>query len=153
MKEINYFKDGKIQKVNANYFTGSTKLSEISSILKTKESKIYHVKFLNGARTKLHNHTGGQLLIVTKGEGSLELFRKIGKGNSTFKIRKKEKIKLKIGSIIYIPPKVLHTHGSVNKKSKIFSHIAINFYPSKNTEPKTTWFESDFKQNVTEKLQ
>ena len=152
MKEINYFKDGKIKKVDSNYFTGNTRLSELSDILKAKESKIYHVKFPNGARTKLHYHTGGQLLIVTKGKGSLELFKKNGKGISAFKIQKKEKIKLKLGSIAYIEPKVLHTHGSV-KKDEIFSHIAINFYPSRNAEPKTTWFESDFKQNVTRKLQ
>jgi len=152
MNVINSFRVGKIEKKNPNWFIGKPGLTEISTHLKAKESKIYLVKFPNGARTKLHSHTGGQLLIVTKGKGSLELFKKIGKGNSKFKIKKQEKTKLKSGSIAYIPPKILHTHGSV-KKNQLFSHIAINFFPQKNSVPKTTWYESDFIHNVTKKLQ
>ena len=59
-----------------------------------------------------------------------------------------ERINLKEGDTVYIPAKTLHTHGSVNKK-KTFSHIAINILPKKNSEYKTTWYESDFKTTVT----
>ena len=151
MKDINFIKDGVPQKVNPNYFTGKTRLAELSTKLKTKESKIYHVNFFKGAKTKLHFHAGAQLLIVTKGIGSLVFFKKIGKGRSKFKIQQKEKINLKTGSIAYIPPKILHTHGSI-RKNQTFSHIAVNFYPSKNVEPKTVWYESDFKRQVSKIL-
>ena len=49
---------------------------------------MYHVVFKKSARTKLHYHTGGQLLIVTKGNGSLVLYNKKNRGISKFKISK-----------------------------------------------------------------
>jgi hypothetical protein len=42
----------------------------------------------------------------------------------------------------------LHTHGSTDKNTS-FSHIAINSFPEKNREPKTIWYESDFKSKVS----
>jgi len=150
MKKRNIFAKGKQVKVNPNYFTGKTNLREISNIVNSKEQKIYHVIFQNGSKTKLHQHTGGQLLIATKGLGSLTMYKKIGKGKSKFNIRKLEEIKLKVGDIVYIPSKRLHTHGSIRKSD--FSHIAINSFPSKNTEPKTVWYESDFKSFVSKIL-
>ena len=68
-----------------------------------------------------------------------------------FWIYKLEYINLSKGDCIHIPAKKLHTHGSVNKNED-FAHIAINSFPKKNSEPKTTWYESDFKTNVTERL-
>ena len=55
------------------------------------------------------------------------------------------------GDCVHIPANELHTHGSINK-NEYFAHIAINSFPRKNTEPKTIWFESDFKSKVTERL-
>ncbi len=81
----------------------------------------------------------------------LAFYKQIGKGRSNFKIKKIKTTPLKVGDIAYIPAKVLHTHGSTNKKQD-FSHIAINSSPIKNKEPKTTWFESDFKSKVSEIL-
>ena len=60
-----------IKKVKKDYFTGSVILREISGITKPSEHDIYHVIFKKSTRTKLHFHTGGQMLIVTKGRGSL----------------------------------------------------------------------------------
>ncbi len=150
MKKRNVFAKGKHAKVNPNYFTGKTNLWEVSNIVNSKEQKIYHVIFKNGSKTKLHQHTGGQLLITTKGLGSLTMYKKIGKGKSKFNIKKLEEIKLKVGDVVYIPSKRLHTHGSIRKSD--FSHIAINSFPSKNTEPKTVWYESDFKSSVSKIL-
>ena len=87
MKKRNIFSKGKQVKVNPNYFTGKTNLWEISNIVNSKEQKIYHVIFKNGSKTKLHQHTGGQLLITTKGLGSLTMYKKIGKGKSKFNIK------------------------------------------------------------------
>ena len=123
-------------------------MTDLSSVVNSPEHKIFHVKFLKGGKTKLHYHTGDQLLIVTKGRGRLEFFKRVSVGKSKFQIKPIQNTNLKEGDIVHIPPKTLHTHGSISKK-QIFSHIAINSYPSKNQEPKTIWYESDFKRFVT----
>ena len=136
-----------VKKVKTDYFTGPVKLHEISGITKPNEHDMYHVIFKKSSRTKLHFHTGGQLLIVTKGNGSLVYYKKIGSGISKFKISKTKMINLKYGDVVYIPPKILHTHGSV-KSDSVFSHLAVNFYSKKNRKPKTVWYESDLRSNV-----
>jgi len=146
----NIFSKGKIRKVAPEYFTGPIFARELST-LQSPEHKIYHVTFKKGSKTKLHYHQGGQTLIVTKGRGKLVYFKKTSKGRSKFKIKKLKEIKLKIGDIAYIPSKKLHVHGSISKNQN-FSHIAINSSPIKNLEPKTTWFESDFKSIVSKML-
>ena len=150
MKKSNIYLPGDKREINPDWFTGKVHMKDISSKIKSKEQDIYHVYFENGAKTKMHLHNGNQILIVTKGDGSLETFRKYGTKDTDFKIKRIEKISLKEGDIVYIPSKTLHTHGSSSKKT--FSHIAINILPAKNTEYKTTWYESDFKTNVTKKI-
>ncbi|KFM15151.1 Cupin domain containing protein [Marine Group I thaumarchaeote SCGC AAA799-O18] len=140
-----------VKKVKVNYFTGPVKLHEISGITKPIEHDMYHVIFRNSARTKLHYHTGGQLLIVTKGNGSLVFYNKKSSGVSKFRISRTKMINLNYGDTVYIPAKMLHTHGSV-KKNQIFSHIALNFHPTKYTKPRTIWFESDLRSIVTGKI-
>ena len=139
------------KKAKINYFTGKIVAKDISAKIKPSTEKIYHVTFKNGARTKLHFHDAGQTLIVTKGKGSLVTYKKIGTGMKNFKIKKLESINLNKGDCVYIPAKKLHTHGSI-KKNEEFSHVAVNSFPKKNSEPKTIWYESDFKTSVTEKL-
>ena len=134
-----------------NYFTGTVIAKDISTVIKPKEEKIYHVSFQNGARTKIHYHDAGQVLIVTNGIGSLVLYKKLSNGKKKFKISIQQSISLKKDDLVYIPKNILHTHGAINKKRK-FSHIAINSYPQRNIEPKTIWYESDFKKNVTDRL-
>ena len=58
---------------------------------------------------------------------------------------------MKTGDCVHIPAQKLHSHGSINKKVD-FSHIAINSFPKNNVEPKTIWYESDFKSRVTKRL-
>ena len=109
----------------------------------------YVLKFHKGARTKIHAHTSGQMLIVTGGTGSLITYS----GNSKkipFKVKIKEKIPLRKGSIAYVPAGTLHTHGSV-KKSEIFSHIALNL-ADKRGAFKTLWYESDLAGMVIKKI-
>ena len=136
-----------VKKVKKDYFTGPVTLREISGITKPNEHDMYHVIFKKSARTKLHFHTGGQLLIVTRGNGSLVYYKKISGGVTKFKISKTKMINLKCGDVVYIPPKILHTHGSV-KRDSIFSHLAVNFYSKMNRKPKTVWYESDLRSNV-----
>ena len=135
------------KKAKANYFTGVISAKDISAAIKPATEKIYHVTFKNGSRTKLHYHDGGQTLIVTKGCGSLILYHKFGKAKENFTVKITKKIRLKIGDCVHIPAMKLHTHGSTNKKTN-FSHVAINSFPRKNKEPKTIWYDSDFKHSV-----
>ncbi len=97
----------------------------------------------------MHLHDGNQVLIATKGKGSLEVFRRYGTSKNNFKIKKTQKIILNEGDIVHIPASTLHTHGSIDKK-KTFSHIAINILPRKNAPYETIWYESDFKSKVSE---
>ncbi|NWJ22013.1 cupin, partial [Marine Group I thaumarchaeote] len=113
-----------VKKVKTDYFTGPIELHEISGITKPNEHDMYHVIFKKSARTKLHFHTGGQLLIVTRGSGSLVYYKKISRGVTKFKISKTKMIKLNNGDVVYIPPKILHTHGS-NRINSVFSHLAV----------------------------
>lgn len=148
MKKSNIFSPGDQRKINPDWFTGKVHMKDVSSKIKSKQQGIFHVYFHNGAKTKLHSHNGNQILVATKGEGSLEIFRKYGTRKTKFKIKRTEKINLKEGDTVFIPSKTFHTHGSSNKK-KTFSHIAFNILPSKNAEYKTTWYESDFKSTVS----
>ena len=147
MKKTNISGTGDKRKVNPDWFTNKTWMKVLSEKIKAKDQDIYHVHFKNGSRTKLHQHNGNQILLVVKGNGSLEIFRKYGSSKFNFKIRKTEKISLNEGDIVHIPAKTLHTHGSIDKK-KEFSHLAINILPKKNTTYKTEWYESDFKTKV-----
>ena len=140
-----------VKKVKTDYFTGPVKLHEISGVTKPNEHDMYHVIFKKSARTKLHFHTGGQLLIVTRGSGSLVYYKKISRGVTKFKISKTKMIKLSNSDVVYIPPKILHTHGSIRKNS-VFSHLAVNFYSKKNRKPKTVWYESDLRSKVISKI-
>ncbi len=140
-----------VKKVKKNYFTGPIKIQEISTVTRPNEHDMYHVKFLKSSRTKLHYHSGAQLLIVTKGTGSLILYKKKDHATSKFQIKITKTINLKNGDVSYIPAKTLHTHGAI-KNEKMFSHIAINFYPNKNNAVKTVWFESDLKSNLFHKI-
>ncbi len=148
MKKSNIYSSGDQRKINPDWFTGRVHMKDVSSKIKSIQQGIYHVYFHNGSKTKLHWHNGNQILIATKGMGRLEIFRRYGTSRKNFKIKRTEKISLKEGDIVYIPAKTLHTHGSVNNK-KTFSNIAINILATKNSEYKTTWYESDFKSSVS----
>ena len=103
---------------------------------------MYHVHFEAGARTKLHRHDGSQILIVTEGRGSLEIYESDGAAGDVFGIRKQDATPLSSGDIVYIPAHTLHTHGSTDP-AQTFSHIAINNLPCGVGEYMTEWYESD----------
>ena len=151
MKKSNIYSPGDRRKINPEWFTEKVHMKDISSKIKSTDQGIYHVYFHNGAKTKIHSHNGNQVLIATKGRGSLEIFKKFGAQKTNFRIKRVEKINLNEGDMVHIPAKTLHTHGSIDKKNA-FSHIAINIFPKKNSEYKTTWYESDFKTKVTTKV-
>ncbi|WP_420545665.1 cupin domain-containing protein [Nitrosopumilus sp.] len=149
MEKSSIFGTSDKRKINPNWFTNKTWMKVLSEKIKSRDQDIYHVHFEKGSKTKLHWHNGNQVLIATKGKGSLEIFKRYGTSNKEFTIKKIQTISLKEGDIVHIPAKTLHTHGSVDKK-KEFAHIAINILARKNAQYKTVWYESDFKNKVSD---
>ncbi len=72
---------------------------------------IANVTFEPGCRNNWHiHHKGGQILLVTAGEG---YYQEWGKPVQL----------LKVGDVVNIPPEVKHWHGA--RKNSWFSHLAI----------------------------
>ena len=136
------------RQVNKDWFTGKTWMKVVSERIRSEGHDIYHVHFERGSRTKLHSHNGNQILIATKGAGSLEIFRRFGTKKTEFGIKMTKKIALREGDIVHIPAGVLHAHGSTDRRRE-FAHIAINVLPKRNAEYKTVWYESDFRSKVS----
>ncbi len=133
--------DKKLMEKTKKYFVGHIVLQDISKIIRSKEQKIYHVTFKKGARTKLHYHQAGQILIPTGGRGTLVIYSSRQTG-ANIKIKKTERISLVKGDAVYIPARKLHWHGAMKKND--FLHIAINAKLPGYKEAKTIWYESDF---------
>jgi len=144
----NIYTLGNRRKINPDWFTGPVHMKDVSSTISSKGHDIYHVYFKNGAKTKLHAHNGDQILIVTSGRGSLELFKKLQNKKSHFAIKKTQTTPLVTGDMVFIPKKTLHTHGSTSKKHD-FSHIALNIIPSRSAKYQTTWYDSNFKNQAS----
>ena len=134
--------DKKLMERAKNYFIGQVMIQDISKIIQSKEEKLYYVTFIKGAKTKLHHHEAGQILIPTGGKGVLAIYKKIRQNHSGIKIKKIERISLAKGDAVYIPAGKLHWHGASSKKN--LSHIAINAKLPGYKEAKTVWYESDF---------
>jgi len=131
----------KLMNKTKNYFIGKVVLQDVSKIIGSKEQKMYHVTFKKGAKTKLHYHEAGQILIPTGGKGTLVLYKNTGLRNK-LRIKKIAKTSLSKGDSVYIPAKKLHWHGAVGQRN--FSHIAINAKLPGYKQAKTIWYESDF---------
>ena len=106
-----------------NFFTGTTYLSRLSENDTTWNSSIANVTFEPDARTNWHKHSGGQILLVTAGEG-------------LFQEKDKPVQIIKKGDTIRIAPNIIHWHGAA--PNKWFAHISIETNLPDNT---TTWLE------------
>ena len=107
----------------SQFFTGTTHLKMLVEKDTIWNSSIGNVTFDKGARTNWHKHSGGQLLLVTAGEGR-------------YQAKGKEIQILKAGDVVKIPPEVEHWHGAT--PDSWFSHLAISTNPQTS---KTTWLE------------
>ncbi len=136
------------REVNPDWFTGKVWMKDVSAKIGSTDH-IYHVHFKGGARTKIHQHNGSQVLIATSGKGSLALFRRLGEGAADFGIEKTKTIRLVPGDVVFIPADALHTHGSTDDGEE-FTHIAINNLSGGSYT--TDWYESDFKSRVSQKI-
>lgn len=134
--------DSALVKSKKKYFVGDAWLNDISLKLKIQGEKAYLANFNNGARTKVHYHQGGQILVVTKGKGMLVIYKKTDIYKNKVSIRKLSQTSLGPGDVAFIPKNTLHWHGAL--KGKNFAHIALNIFTEKAKEAQTIWYESDF---------
>lgn len=108
----------------SKFFTGTTHLNMLVTKDDVWNSSIGNVTFDAGARTNWHKHSGGQILLVTAGEGR---YQEKGKDIQI----------LKKGDVVKIPPNVEHWHGAA--PDSMFAHISIEPNIPNN---ETTWLES-----------
>src|SRR5574337_1434537 len=134
--------DSVLVKSKKKYFVGDAWLNDISLKLQIQGEKVYLANFNNGARTKVHYHQGGQILVVTRGKGMLVVYKKANINKDTVKIKKLSQTSLGEGDVAFIPKNTLHWHGAL--KGKNFANIALNIFKEKAKEAKTIWYESDF---------
>jgi len=145
MKKLNLSQlksDTALVKSKKRYFVGDAWLNDISDNLQIKGEKVYLANFNNGARTKVHYHQGGQILVVTKGKGMLVIYKKTSLKKETVKIQKLSQTNLEEGDVAFIPKNVLHWHGALKGKNLV--HIAFNIFTEKAREAQTIWYDSDF---------
>jgi quercetin dioxygenase-like cupin family protein len=134
--------DKSLVKSKRRYFVGDAWLNDISDKLQIQGEKVYLANFTNGARTKVHYHQGGQILVVTKGIGRLVIYKKINIKKEMVEIKLLTQTQLRTGDIAFIPKNLLHWHGAL--KGKNLTHIAFNIFSEYKKEAQTIWYESDF---------
>ncbi len=123
-KELNQpFAKGELNPYN-KFFTGTTHLQRLVEKDDIWNSSIANVTFDKGARTNWHKHSGGQILLVTAGEGR-------------YQEKGKEIQILKTGDVVKIPPEVEHWHGAAPDCE--FAHISIEPNLPNN---QTTWHDA-----------
>ena len=106
----------------AKYFSGK---SWRQPLISNKELNvpISNITFEPGCRNNWHSHTGGQILVVTGGEGY-------------YQERGKAARRLVAGDVVEIPANVEHWHGAA--PDSWFAHLSIECNPQTN---KNTWLE------------
>lgn len=93
------------------YFTGTSYLHMLISNDKDFDCVVGNVTFEKKCRNNWHSHPGGQILLVTAGEGYYQ--------------EKGKPIRLiKVGDVVEIKPDVIHWHGATPTSE--MTHIAIN---------------------------
>lgn len=122
-QEISVFPTGSTNDAFAEYFTGQSYLNMLS----TNQVGIGNVTFEPKCRNNWHIHHadkgGGQILLVTAGEGWYQEWGQPAR-------------KLKPGDVVHIPAGVKHWHGA--SSDSWFQHLAIEV-PGENC--KTEWCE------------
>lgn len=109
--------------ITNNYFTGTAYLKMLVPEGTEFNCPIGNVTFEPGARNNWHTHDGGQILLVTSGEG---YYQEEGKPAQ----------KLHAGDVVTIPADLKHWHGAT--KNSEFVHLAITTNPQKGS---TNWLE------------
>ncbi|AXH10814.1 germin [Malaciobacter halophilus] len=106
-----------------DYFTGDVGLDMLFEADEPSNVSFGHVNFMPESRTKWHTHPRGQILIVTSGQGYIQ-------------IEGEDKEYIKCGDIVWIDANEKHWHGAT--KTTKMSHIAIQENKNGNN---VTWLE------------
>lgn len=101
--------DVKTEESKNPLFTGKVEQKFWVTEKNAKELKVNLVSFSPGARTKMHSHTGEQVLYITEGKG-------------TVATDKKEHV-VTPGTVVFIPVGEKHWHGA--SQGVKFSHLSI----------------------------
>jgi len=104
------------EKITSNNFKGVVWLNMMGANDSTLHARFGNVTFEPEARTNWHSHPGGQILLVTDGQGYYQ-----AKGQPARLLRK--------GDHVEIPPNVVHWHGA--SPNSEFAHIAISLNTDK----------------------
>ena len=108
--EIIHLEDQQTVQGPAETFSGQVRISGLFTAPSPAELSTGTVTFEPGARTHWHTHPLGQLLIVTDGEGWIQI-----EGQARQDIRQ--------GDMVWIEPHTNHCHGAQDDRS--MTHIAI----------------------------
>ena len=115
-------------KVPDRHFTGTVTLERIGE-LKPKETvselkpmgiSVSLVHFYEGARTYLHSHSGGQILLILRGKAEVEEVEAGTTGIAQ---------DLGPGAIVQFAPNALHWHGAAPETD--MTHLSIAFGETK----------------------
>lgn len=121
--DLSVFPTGDKNDAFAKYFVGQSYLNMLS----TEQVSIGNVTFEPGCRNNWHIHHvdkgGGQMLLVTAGEGWYQEWGKPAR-------------KLLPGDVVHIPAGVKHWHGAAS--DSWFQHLAVEV-PGENS--RTEWCE------------
>jgi quercetin dioxygenase-like cupin family protein len=116
------------------YFDGTVEIRKLITDALTRDFETFLVKFLDGARTKLHYHETDQVLIATEGQGVVALQTAVTmQQDNTALVRLDEVHNMSEGDFVCIPAYKWHWHGAA--KGSKFSHLQIK------KSGKTVWFE------------
>lgn len=102
-------------------FVGEARLEKLIGSPKSPQLRAIIVEFEPNSYTKLHHHTGDQLLYVTEGEGFVEF-------------ENGEEVRLEPEARVIIPAGTLHRHGASPEKNLV--HLAV-------TLGETFWWSAD----------
>ena len=99
-------------------FTGPTSSQPLITTQMSKQFIINQVNFARSVVNKLHSHTSEQVLIVTKGRGTVGT--------------EKEQVNVGPGTVIIFAAGEKHWHGA--QKGFTFSHLTVTNQDSKTTQ-------------------
>lgn len=118
-----YYPAGKIRyaKPDPTQMCGDGRIEDLDHAPRPPHLRAAYVKFVNGAHTKWHYHSGEQLLLATEGKGFVEF-----QGSPILEIHE--------GDRVFIPTGVWHRHGAVEGGTVV--HLAV-------TCGKTEWDRKD----------
>lgn len=111
------------EKIENEFFTGTAYLQWLMRDSETFDCTVGNVTFDPGCRNNWHSHPGGQILLITAGEG---YYQERGKPIQL----------IKKGDIVEIKPNIEHWHGATPDSA--MEHLAIG---TRSSAGSVVWLE------------